>query len=131
MFDHAPGSTTHSLFSFRFIVDIYHDLRLSESVFINWRDLASCSHDLLYASLVKSKVIFCRAKILHEWKTRFLLQRVKSIQNENIAAKMAKLNKLRWIMRKFKLGVEKARNEREEDEVVATKLEQMKSWLGS
>ena len=77
------------------------------------------------------KLLYRQGRLLSEWKAKYLLQRVQSIKRENLAMKRAHQNKMKWVMRKVRLGVDRAMHDRKEDELVAQKLEQLKSWLDS
>lgn len=82
-------------------------------------------------TVMRVRLLHNQGCILSTWRSNFLRYRIQSIQRESMATKLAQRNTMRWIMRKFKLGVKKALSDREEDEVVATKMKQLKSWLDS
>ena len=113
------------------IIDKYRKLRLCESVLLCWSNLSSDSHDILYTRVTRMKLLYRLGRLLSEWKAKCLLQRVQSIKCEFISMKLARKNKMKWVMRKFKLGAERAICDRKEDEIVEKKLEQLKSWLDS
>ena len=88
--------------------DNFHKLRLCESVLFRWKNLARCSHDITYTAVMRMMILYSKGRILSKWKERFLLCRMQSIHLESMATKLGKLNKLKWVMRKFKLGIRKA-----------------------
>ena len=114
-----------------FLIDKYYELRLCETVLFRWRKVTRYSHDLSYMAVMRMRLLHSKGCVLSKWKSIFLRCRILTIQCESTAMKLAQRNRISWIMRKFKLGVEKAMLDRKEDEAVAAKMKQLKMWLDS
>jgi len=70
-----------------------------------------------------------RCRVINTWRIKLCIQRVRTIEQNNAACKLAKCNKLKWTMRKMRNGVIESKREKKETELIEKKWQQVREWL--
>lgn len=86
---------------------------------------------MLYDKVMKIRLHYNQSRVLTAWKTKLSLRRVQSIEFERISTKLARRNRLSWVMRRLKAGVKESQRQRKQQEIVALKWQKVRGWLES